>query len=360
MKTATVKLRRRERENGRTSLFLDIYYNGKRKQEHLGLYLEPDTRANKAHNKEVLALAEAICAKKTLECRNAACGFEENTKGDTLFFDYFEDHLGVMGWQSCYERACQYERNKRITFNEIDTEWVKGFKDFLDSAKAEGKNTPLATNTKWLLFSKLKACLNSAVRDGIITVSPAQHIPNFKRKETQRMYLTQEEVRILATSPCSRQGVKDAFLFSCLTGLRFSDIAKLQHSEVRQEDNKVRLVFQQKKTGGQEYLDINSQAADIIRNTNSTTTHVFADIASMPPSTVNLVVAKWVRQSGIKKNISFHCARHTFAVMMISLGTDIYVVSKLLGHKDISTTQIYAKLLDEKKQEAVARIPQII
>ncbi len=360
MKTATVKLRRRARENGRTSLFLDIYYNGRRKQEHLGLYLEPDTRANKAHNKDVLALAEAICAKKTLEYRNAAHGFDDK-KGYTLFFDYFEEHLGVPGWEGCYVRARQYEKNKQITFNEIDAEWVNGFKTFLDNtARNEKTDSLLAINTKWLLFSKLKACFNSAVRDGIISVSPARNIPNFKRKETARMYLTQEEVKHLAASECIRPGVKDAFLFSCLTGMRFSDIAKLRKSEVHEEGGKVRLVFRQKKTGGQEYLDINSQAAEIIMRNMSDHPNIFAEVAEMPPATVNYTIETWVRKSGIDKSITFHCARHTFAVMMISLGADIYTVSKLLGHKDISTTQIYAKLLDEKKQEAVSRIPQLL
>ena len=64
--------------------------------------------------------------------------------------------------------------------------------------------------------------------------------------------------------------------------------------------------------------------------------------------------------AGIKKHITFHSGRHTFAVMMLDLGTDIYTVSKLLGHREIGTTQIYAKVLDKNKQAAVAKIPSIL
>ena len=66
------------------------------------------------------------------------------------------------------------------------------------------------------------------------------------------------------------------------------------------------------------------------------------------------------KEAGIKKHISFHTGRHTHATMLLSLGVDIYVVSKLLGHKSITTTQVYAKIIDKTKQEAVSRIPKIL
>lgn len=64
-------------------------------------------------------------------------------------------------------------------------------------------------------------------------------------------------------------------------------------------------------------------------------------------------------RAGILKDITFHCGRHTFAVMQLNLGTEIYTVSKLLGHKELKTTQIYARILDEKKREAVNKIPEL-
>jgi hypothetical protein len=64
-------------------------------------------------------------------------------------------------------------------------------------------------------------------------------------------------------------------------------------------------------------------------------------------------------RAGITKDITFHCARHTFAVLQLTLGTEIFTLSKLLGHSELKTTQIYAKIIDEKKREAVNKIPDI-
>ena len=74
---------------------------------------------------------------------------------------------------------------------------------------------------------------------------------------------------------------------------------------------------------------------------------------------LNVELRRWALRAGITKDITFHSGRHTFAVLMLDLGAEIYTVSKLLGHKDIKTTQIYAKVLDKKKQEAVSMIPNI-
>ena len=68
----------------------------------------------------------------------------------------------------------------------------------------------------------------------------------------------------------------------------------------------------------------------------------------------------WAVRAGITKDITFHSGRHTFAVLMLDLGAEIYTLQKLLGHKEIQTTQIYAKILDKKKQEAVSMIPNIL
>jgi site-specific recombinase XerD len=70
----------------------------------------------------------------------------------------------------------------------------------------------------------------------------------------------------------------------------------------------------------------------------------------------NTLLREWVKEAGITKYITFHCFRHTYATLQLSLGTDIYTVSKLLGHRELKTTQIYAKVIDKVKREAADKI----
>ena len=250
--------------------------------------------------------------------------------------------------------------------SEITPEWVQGFKDYLESEaiawghdfRKRKKENLLARNSKVSYFNKLRACLNQAQEDGIIDSNPIRGIEGFKAEEGTRMYLTIDEVRRLARTECDYPAIKSAFLFSCLTGLRRSDVIRLTWGDVYQQGEFTRIIFKQKKTSGQEYLDITPQAAELMGERGKPDDPVFPSIHS--PSCTNNTIKTWVARAGIDKEITFHCARHTFATMMLDLGTDIYTVSKLLGHRELSTTQIYAKVMDKNKQAAVAKIPDIL
>lgn len=119
-----------------------------------------------------------------------------------------------------------------------------------------------------------------------------------------------------------------------------------------------RIVFHQQKTGALEYLDISPQAEQYMGARGKDSDRIFPFSSTVSMLCKHLRV--WTENAGIRKHITFHCARHTFACLMLDLNTDLYTVSKLLGHRNISTTQIYAKIIDKNKQTAVARIPQIL
>lgn len=374
---SSITLRQRTLPSGRTTLYLDIICNGRRKVESLKLFLIPETsRADKQKNKETLKLAEAIRAKRVVEVQNKEFGFKSDFAEDTNFYDYYvaitEKRLGTESrgnwgnWRSCLKHMEKYDPNiKKRTFADITQDWVQGFRDYLEKeACAWGcdyreriKDHPLSKNSKLSYFNKLRACLNQAMEERIIQANPIVGVERFKEAEGTRMYLTIEEVKTLAQTECEYPNIKRAFLFSCLTGLRRSDVLRLKWGDIHKQDGYTRIIFTQKKTGGLEYLDISAQASELLGERGKPNENVFTDIHS--PTCTNEAIKRWVLRAGINKEITFHCARHTFAVMMLDLGTDIYTVSKLLGHRELSTTQRYAKVLDKNKQKAVSKIPDI-
>ena len=373
-----IRLRRRRMPSGLTSLYLDIYLDGRRSYEYLKLYLvDEKTRADKEKNRQTLLLAEAIRSKHIVELHNGQYGFRSRIRAEEVrFWDYYkamcekrlgDESRGNWGnWYSCMHHMMQYEPRKNITFADITREWVQGFRDYLDNtavawshdARSREEHYPISPNTKHSYFNKLKACIHQAQADGILDHDPLQGVEGFRAEEGTRMYLTIDEVRKLAETPCRYEPIKKAFLFSCFTGLRRSDIMKMKWGEVHQQGEFTRIIFKQKKTNGLEYLDITPQAAELMGERGRADDYVFADIHS--PSCTNNAIKEWVARAGIEKEITFHCGRHTFATMMLDLGNDLYTVSKLLGHREVHTTQIYAKVMDKNKQAAVAKIPRIL
>ena len=373
-----VKLREKKLKDGSTSLYLDINVNGKRYKEYLKLYLvNAPTPAAKEQNRQTLIAANATRAKRELEIINGRFEIDQPKKEGVRFLEFYRkmceerlktpDSNGNWGnWYSCLKHLEVY-CDESTTFDDIDAEWIQGFKDYLNTAEKDSqkKTNPkakyvfqgLSQNSKVSYFNKLRACLNEAYATGIIKKNPLRGIEGFKAAEVRREYLTLEEVKKLASTPCNYPILKATFMFSCLTGLRKSDIEKLTWGEIRKQGDFTRIVFKQKKTGGQEYLDISAQAAAYLGPRKNDDDRVFEGFTY--GAWTSLELKRWAVAAGITKNITFHCGRHTFTVMMLDLGADIYTVSKLLGHRELSTTQIYAKVLDKNKQAAVNLIPNI-
>jgi len=181
-------------------------------------------------------------------------------------------------------------------------------------------------------------------------------IKSIKPVESHREFLTEEEIQKLFKTDCKLPIIKRAFLFGCLTGLRFSDIVNLEWKDVHQsKDNGWYIRFQQQKTNGSETLHITDQARELMGIKSKPSDRVFKGLKYS--AQVNKVLNQWVMEAGITKSISFHCSRHSHAVLLLSKGVDIFTVSKILGHRDIKTTLIYAKVLDTQKIDAVKKIP---
>ncbi len=367
-----VKLRRKVLRNGNVSLYLAVYVDGRRSYEFLKLYLIPEkSREDKLRNKATLELANSVKAQRIVEVQQGRFGMGKRKGSSVLLFDYMDRCIEERAkrnpngtcvvWRNVMKHLKVYEGNASFKMSGVTAAWVKGFKEYLEgSAVSFRGGLPLERNTQWLYFSKLKAMVHQALADGVLDKDPFPGVGSISKEEVVRQHLSIEEVRCMAKAECGDEGLKRAFLFSCLTGLRRSDIEKLTWGEVVNNGGRTRLVFRQKKTGGQEYLDLSGQAAELLggREDRRDDERVFPSIPT--PTRTKRLLREWSRAAGIDKVLTFHCARHTFAVMMLTLGTDIYTVSKLLGHRDLATTQVYAKIVDAKKAEAVDNIPRIL
>ena len=372
-----VHLRKRQHsKTGSISLFLEIYKgtttssDGKvknlRDYEYLNLYLidKPKTPIDKQSNKDTLQLAESIKAKRELEIKNGLYGFTNEFKQSTNFIDYFTEQMekrkqskGNYGnWDSSLKHLIKFAGTK-VTFKEIDETFCENFRDYLKNTAKKSSGQPLSSSSVSSYFLKFRACLKEAVRKKIILSNPAIDVRNPKVKESIREYLTLDELKTIVKVDCRYDVLKRAFIFSCLTGLRWSDINNLKWSELQKINDGFRITFHQQKTKGLQYLDLSEQARGYLGEAGSPDDRVF--IGLRYSSYMNVELSKWMMRAGITKDITFHCARHTFAVLQLTLGTEIFTLSKLLGHSELKTTQIYAKIVDEKKREAVNKIPDI-
>ena len=382
-----VRIRFKQLSNGNQSIYLDYYtgdvirkenyVGGKRKYEFLKLYLIPErTREDKAKNEATLALAKAIQSKRIVEVQNDAHGFQNTNKSRVNLLDYLEN----IGKQSAEQGSRNYARTvlntvrvlklfrgDYIAFRDVDKEFLSEFTDYLRQMPKASKYGVLKTggrlsnNSVVSYYGTLRTAINRAYKEGIITVNPTKEFDfasKVRQEPSRREYLTIDELKTLINTECRHEIVKRAFLFSCLCGLRVSDIRKLRWFDLQRNGGRVRIEITMQKTKEPLYLPISDEALKWLPERGEANDSDFI-FPLTHEGTVNDTLQHWAKVAGITKHISFHVARHTHATMMLTLGADLYTVSKLLGHKNIATTQIYAKIVDKKKEEAIGLIPNL-
>lgn len=289
---------------------------------------------------------------------------EEKERAQQNFIDYFDNIIKIRyarssdsirkSWIRSLEFLKQFIGNT-LPFSKIDIRFAEDFRLFLLSAPSgTKKGGGISQNTAFLYFATFKSALKHAFKDGYFNVDLSAKVKGIPLLQTRREYLTIDELNQLAATPCDNDLLKRAALFSALTGLRHCDIKKMQWKEIQTIGKQTRLNFTQQKTKGVEYMPISKQAVQLCGTPRKTTDFVFENLPDI--SNLTYPLRKWLQNAGITQKITFHCFRHTFATLQLGGGTDIYTVSKLLGHTDIKTTQIYAKVIDEKKLKAANTI----
>ncbi len=300
---------------------------------------------------------------------------EQNYKQKEDFIAYFkkisiERHARSsesirVNWKRVHELLLQFNNNEPLLFSQVNIGKIEEFRRYIFTAPCGGnKKGTISHNTAATYFSIFKAGLHQAFVDSYFTVDISAKVKGIAEQETRREHLTNDELNLLSDTKCERPVLKNAALFSALTGLRHSDIQKLTWEELQviripktaktDEEIQYRINFTQKKTKGIEYMPIPEQAYQLCGEPRNPENLVFEDLPD--PSWISGPLKRWIKSAGITRNITFHCFRHTYATLQLSGGTDIYTVSKMLGHTNVKTTQIYGKVVDEKKQQAANTI----
>jgi len=359
-----VKIRFRKLACGSHSIYLTINVNGRRTYDYLRLYLVPEIDdAAREQNRNTMEAVYAIKAQRMIQIINGYAGIRKDTRSKMFLVDWlrlYSEHQTRRGrhsaarWVNTIIYALgKYDKGKPATLAAIDRNWLTEFMLFLMNDYTTYKNTRPAKGTVDNYLRCLKAAFNVAVTEGVLPSNPMTGIDRSHLKDSTniREYLTVCEVKKLISTPCRRPMLKNAFLFACFCGLRISDIRRLKWKNLTHDGDKTYIRITQLKTGRALLLPLNKQA---INRLPARGRDKDEDIIFRPLPRNMTALATWAKEAGINKHVTFHVSRHTFATMELTLGADIYTTSKLLGHTEVRTTQIYARIVNSKKEEAVS------
>lgn len=366
-----VKVRTKRLADGSESFYLDIYVDGKRHYEFLKMYLLPEINAGvKEQNRATLAAVETIKSKRIIEITNDKAGLKKTSvRSKMLLSDWLETYIseqerkGARGLKLIKSvRLILSTYDSKTKMGEISKDWCLRFIDWLQYSYKTRWNNPLSPKSAADYVGYFSTALNAAVRAEVIPENPIMALTpeeRIKVPESKREYLTIDEIKALIETECPRKDVKQAYLFSCYCGLRLSDVYALQWKDIILDGEQYRVSIVMQKTTTPIYLPLSKHAMHWLpeRNNAEDGARIFARLPAEP--NINKVLAKWVAAAGINKKITYHTSRHSFATMMLTLGADLYTTSKLLGHANVKTTQIYAKIVDSKKVKAVNLVDSV-
>ena len=241
-----------------------------------------------------------------------------------------------------------------VYLDQVDQDFCVAFAGYLESARnlriGHGVK-PLAEGTRKRIFAQFGALIGKAVRIGRLRENPIDRMDRADKPKavpSARTYLTLKEIRLLHGCSSGPERVRNAFLFSCFCGLRWSDVKSLTWDDIRSEQDRLVIAKRMEKTQEWVVTPLSQEAASFLPPRKGNL------VFDLPTSTAaNADLKRWAKAAGIRKKVTFHTARHTFATLLLTLGADLYTTSKLLGHTNITTTQIYAEVVDEKKNRAV-------
>ncbi|MBF1447705.1 MAG: site-specific integrase [Prevotella nigrescens] len=350
--------------NGMLSLYIDFYpavrnpYTMKlTRREYLGIYIYANPINDYQHNFNISMLnkAEIIRCRRTEAFINNDLGIFDYSQQSEDFLAFYKKECRPKDktWDIVYDHFYEFTHGK-CTFGEVTLELCNKFKDYLLSMVENRElKRPICQNTAAAYWCTFRALLKIAYKHKFIKENLNDFLDKIEKEDVRKEYLTLDELKHLANTPCKIPILKSASLFSCLTGLRISDVLNLKWENIElAPEGGYCMRIKTIKTGTVATLPISNEAYELCGTPCSEGT-VFKGFKR---NMTGYYLQQWLKEAGITKHISFHCFRHTFATLQIAQGTDIYTVSKMLTHRNVSTTQIYADLVSSKKRESANKI----
>ena len=213
----------------------------------------------------------------------------------------------------------------------------------------------LDRNSASSYYDKFCNIVEKAFIENYLPSNPTLKVERISNVEVIRQYLTEEEIEKLKQTSIDDNTIYRASLFAILTGLRFGAIKLLKWDDLEYSKNLNCWYFHFIDPKPQRAIKhfISQQAIDLLGEKSEHLKLVFPELNY---SRTREQLKTWCLQAGIKKKITFHCFRHTYATQLVSKGEDIYIISKMLNHKHVKTTQLYSKVPDQNKVAAANRL----
>lgn len=369
-----VRLKGRKADSGNVILYLEFYSHGVMQRYYPGLKLEPETMEGiRLRNDEAMRRARDLTRRQNERAALDPEAFRLDSSKDERMplYDYIlrmadekERQQGTLRssaytLQALAKHIQGHDRKNGypIRLCDVDADYIGSFLEYLKQApnsnyqqskSRKSSTTQLPTiseNTRYNNYKRLQTVMNDALKKKLIRDNPFDAYEGEKpRGDTAtREYLTLEEVERLVGTPCRNDTLKRAFLFCCFTGLRFSDVSRITGANLSETQGRTLLTFKTEKTDKLQYVFLPAVAVQCLPGQYGKETLLFP-LGSNDHT--NQLLAQWVKDAGISKRITFHCSRHTAATLSLSNGTPLAVVSRFLGHSMLSTTQVYAKIVD--------------
>lgn len=385
--TDNPKLGAKVLSDGRESLFLDFYlgYNmavssktGKEykrvnnRREYLSLYLwqAPRTTEERQQNKETLDMAKRIRFERGQQMLEAAEGYRLKKDRDINFLDWMWKYYEA--YTKGDKRHIKRAHNVFVDFLNSTPEYVK----FAKKIKPEQITKQMMVSfTEYLqqrftgdgphtLYARFKKVIKAAVEADVIRKNPTTSVSiKTDKGALKKDILSLEEIKRLISTHYRGENVniQRAFIFCLYCGLRWCDVKDLTFTNV-DFSNKL-LKFEQAKTKG------HSAASNVIIPLNNNLLKLIGEptdgrkdslIFPLPTHTMCLrALRHWTKRAGIDKHITWHCARHSFAVNILNNGANIKTVASLLGHSGLQHTEKYTRAVDSLKEAAINSLPEL-